>query len=47
MPKVDEDMDLTHWWLMKDDGIEMLYVGTQETFATYIKERDGRFDLPN
>jgi hypothetical protein len=47
MPKVDEDMDLTHWWLMRDDGIEMLYVGTPETLATYMRERDGKVDLPN
>jgi hypothetical protein len=43
----DEDLDLTHWWLMRDDGIEILYVGTFETFATYMKERDGQVDLPN
>lgn len=47
MPKVDEDMDLTHWWLMREDGIEVLYVGTPETLATYIKERDGGVALPN
>ncbi len=23
----EEDLDLTHWWLIKDDGTEMLYVG--------------------
>jgi hypothetical protein len=32
---------------MRDDGIEILYVGTFETFATYLKERDGGVDLPN
>ena len=42
-----EDLDLTHWWLIRDDGTEMLYVGTPETLATYIRERDGRIDLPN
>jgi len=43
----NEDLDLTHWWLMRDNGIEILYVGTFETFATYIKEGDGRVDLAN
>ena len=43
----DEDLDLTHWWLMRDDGTELLYVGTLETFATYIKEREGGCNLPN
>lgn len=47
MPNENEDLDLTHWWLMRDDGIEILYVGTFETFATYMKERDGVVDLPN
>ena len=47
MPNENEDLDLTHWWLMRDDGIEILYVGTFETFATYLKERDGGVDLPN
>ncbi len=23
----EEDLDLSHWWLIKDDGTEMLYVG--------------------
>ena len=43
----EEDLDLTHWWLMRDDGTEMLYVGTPETFARYIKAREGGVDLPN
>lgn len=47
MPKVDKDLDLTHWWLVREDGTEMLYVGTFETLATYIKEREGKTDLPN
>ena len=47
IPNEDEDLDLTHWWLIRDDGKEMLYVGTQETFATYITERDGECNLPN
>jgi hypothetical protein len=46
IPNEDEDLDLTHWWLMRDDGTEMLYVGTLETFATYIKEREGGCTLP-
>ena len=47
IPNEDEDLDLTHWWIMSDDGTEMMYVGTVETFATYIKERDGGCNLPN
>lgn len=41
IPNENEDLDLTHWWLIKDDGAEMLYVGTPETFTIYIKERNG------
>lgn len=41
IPNQDEDLDLTHWWVIRDDGAEMLYVGTPETFATYIEERNG------
>jgi len=47
MPKVNEDLDLTHWFLIREDGIEMLYVGTPETLATYINERDWKIALPN
>jgi hypothetical protein len=41
IPNQDEDLDLTHWWVIRDDGAEMLYVGTPETFTTYIEERNG------
>ncbi len=41
------DLELTHWWLIRDDGTEILYVGTHEALATYIKERGGKADLPN
>ena len=41
IPNQDEDLDLTHWWVIQDDGAEMLYVGTPETFTTYIGERNG------
>jgi hypothetical protein len=41
IPSEDGDLDLTHWWAIKDDGAEMLYIGTPDTFATYIKERNG------
>jgi len=41
IPKHDEDLDLTHWWVIRDDGAEILYVGTPETFTTYIEERNG------
>lgn len=47
IPNEDENLDLTHWWLIRDDGTEVLYVGTRETFANYIKEREGRAELPN
>jgi hypothetical protein len=41
IPSENEDLDLTHWWLIVDDGTEMLYVGTLETFTAYISERNG------
>jgi len=41
IPNQDEDLDLTHWWVIRDDGAEILYVGTHETFTTYIEERNG------
>jgi hypothetical protein len=47
IPNENEDLNLTHWWLMRDDGTEMLYVGTPETFTTYIRERDRGADPPN
>lgn len=36
IPNQDEDLDLTHWWVIRDDGAEILYVGTPETFTTYL-----------
>jgi hypothetical protein len=36
-----DDLDLTHWWVIRDAGTEILYVGTPETFTTYIRERNG------
>jgi hypothetical protein len=47
IPNENEDLELTHWWLIREDGVEMLYIGTLETLATYIKERDGKVELPN
>ena len=41
VPSEAEDLELTHWWVIRDDGAEMLYVGTPETFTTYISERNG------
>jgi hypothetical protein len=41
IPSEDEDLDLTHWWIIRDEGVEMLYVGTPETFTIYVKERNG------
>jgi hypothetical protein len=40
-PNENEDLILTHWWVIRDDGAEMLYVGTPETFTTYITEQNG------
>ena len=41
IPNDDDDLDLTHWWVIRDDGVEALYVGTEDTFATYVRERNG------
>jgi hypothetical protein len=37
----DEDVDLTHWWVIREDGVETFYVGTVETFEAYVKEQNG------
>jgi hypothetical protein len=36
-----DDLDLTHGWVIRDAGTEILYVGTPETFTTYLRERNG------
>jgi hypothetical protein len=41
IPSEDDDLDYTHWWTIKDDGEDMLYVGTPDTFTNYIRERNG------
>lgn len=41
IPSENEDLDLTHWWVIRDSGAEILYVGTPETFAGYVRERNG------
>ena len=41
IPNENDDLDLTHWWVIKDAGTDILYVGTPDTFTTYIKERNG------
>jgi hypothetical protein len=41
VPSQNEDLELTHWWVVRDDGAEILYVGTPETFAGYVRERNG------
>jgi hypothetical protein len=41
IPNDNQDLDLTHWWVIRDDGADVLYVGTPETFTTYIRERNG------
>jgi hypothetical protein len=37
----DDEGDVTHWWVIRDDGVEMVYLGTPETFTVYIEERNG------
>jgi hypothetical protein len=37
----DDDLVLTHWWVIRDDGVETLYVGTAETFDGYVREQNG------
>jgi hypothetical protein len=37
----DDDVDITHFWVTRNDGVEMLYLGTPDTFATYIRESSG------
>ena len=37
----DDDLELTHWWVIRQDGAEALYVGNLETFDTYVIERNG------
>jgi hypothetical protein len=41
IPSENDDLYLTHWWAIKDGGAEVLYVGTPDTFTTYIRERNG------
>jgi hypothetical protein len=41
IPSENEDLDLTHWWVIKEDGNVILYVGTPETFDTYVIEQNG------
>jgi hypothetical protein len=41
IPNGNDDLDLTHWWIVRDDGEEMLYIGTLDTFTAYTKERNG------
>ena len=41
IPNENEDLDLTHWWVIRDAGTQMLYVGTPDTFTTYIREKNG------
>ena len=41
IPTENDDLDLTHWWILIDDGNQTLYVGTPETFTTWVKERNG------
>lgn len=38
----EDDLDLTHWWVIRVEGSETLYVGTPETFDLYPAEQNGR-----
>ena len=35
------DVEMSHWWQIREDGEDMLYVGNQETFARYVLEMNG------
>jgi len=37
----DEDADVTHWWVIRQEGVEILYVGSPESFAAYTGEHNG------
>lgn len=37
----DDELELTHWWLLPEDGIETTYVGTIATFDMFVRERNG------
>lgn len=37
----DDDADATHWWVIRQNGAEILYVGTPETFDKYTREENG------
>ncbi|MBI4889935.1 MAG: hypothetical protein HY821_04865 [Acidobacteria bacterium] len=41
IPDCHEEVELTHWWVIREEGREALYAGTPETFATYVGERNG------
>ena len=41
IPSENDDLDLTHCWVIKENGVAILYVGTPETFATYVIEQNG------
>ncbi len=41
IPTDNSGLELTHWWVICDEGRQMLYVGTPETFTTWVKERNG------
>lgn len=41
IPNKDKELNLTHWWVIRDDGVEMLYIGTPETFTMFLEERNG------
>jgi hypothetical protein len=37
----DDELNLTHWWLLRDNGVETIYIGTIATFETFVKEQNG------
>ena len=36
-----EESRVTHFWVIREDGCDMLYVGNPETFGVYVGEVNG------
>ncbi len=41
IPTDNDNIELTHWWVIRDEATDALYVGTPETFTNYVRERNG------
>ncbi len=37
----NDGLDITHFWVIRSHGVEKLYVGTPDTFDTYVREESG------